>query len=73
MSDDGIGFEVAAPASRTGIGLISMNERVRLVGGTLSLSSVTSLGTRVEATIPLSREAVAIDSGSRSVYVRKTS
>ena len=54
VSDDGIGFDPAAHRDRDGLGLISMNERIRLVGGTLSLSSVLSLGTKVEATIPLS-------------------
>ena len=54
VSDDGIGFDPAAHRDHDGLGLISMNERIRLVGGTLALSSVLSLGTKVEATIPLS-------------------
>jgi len=56
VSDDGIGFNPNAPANPAGLGIISMNERIRLVGGTMSLSSIPSLGTQVEAAIPLSSE-----------------
>jgi len=74
VSDDGIGFDLAAPASRTGLGMISMNERIRLVGGTLQLSSIPSLGTQVEAAIPLSPPTLPIDRPSPALYTnRKTS
>ena len=55
VSDDGVGFDADMPGNRTGLGMISMNERVRLVGGTLSVVSRHSLGTQVEALVPLSR------------------
>ncbi len=67
VSDDGVGFDPDAHENRTGLGMTSMNERIRAVGGTLSVVSKPSLGTQVEAAIPLSRIVVAVDRASRSV------
>ncbi len=67
VSDDGVGFDPAARENRAGLGMTSMNERIRIVGGTLSVVSKPSLGTQVEAAIPLSRIVVAVDRASRSV------
>lgn len=48
VSDDGIGFEPAAPALRSRrLGLTSMEERARAVGGTLEIESVPGTGTTV--------------------------
>jgi len=52
--DLGLGFEQDSD-HRTGLGLVSMRERVRLVGGELSLRSHVSQGTVVQADIPLPR------------------
>jgi signal transduction histidine kinase len=50
--DDGVGF-VAESASRSdGLGMVSMRERLRLVGGELSISSVPGEGTTVCARVP---------------------
>ena len=69
VSDDGVGFDTDAPANHTGLGMTSMTERIRLVGGALSVISRPSLGTQVEASIPLLRR----DRTSQSGYeVRKT-
>ncbi len=59
VSDDGVGFDPDAPRDHTGLGMISMGERVRLLGGTLSIWSKPSMGTQVEATLPLSHSAAA--------------
>ena len=69
VSDDGVGFDTDMPGNRTGLGMISMNERVRLVGGTLRVVSRHSLGTQVEASVPLSRQ----DRTSRSVFASRKS
>jgi len=57
IHDDGVGFDVVAAQSRaaTGgsLGLLGMNERVRLCGGSLELASSPGAGARVLATIPL--------------------
>jgi signal transduction histidine kinase len=54
--DDGRGFDVrqtAAAAARRGrLGIVGMHERVRLLGGVLSISSTPGSGTTVSASIP---------------------
>lgn len=49
VSDDGAGFDPAAPAA--GFGLTSMCERASSVGGDLKISSAPGRGTQVEATL----------------------
>lgn len=56
ISDAGAGFNPAF-AKEDGLGLISMRERLRLVGGHLSIESEVSHGTRIRARIPLSSTA----------------
>jgi signal transduction histidine kinase len=51
VTDDGCGFLVGSPSA--GGGLPSMRERTHLLGGELSLSSAPSVGTVVEARVPL--------------------
>ena len=53
ISDAGAGFEPAFAARDKGLGLISMRERLRLVGGHLSIDSKASHGTRIQVRIPL--------------------
>ena len=54
VSDSGAGFTLESVKGETGLGLISMHERVRLVGGHLSVESKPSHGTRIQVRIPLS-------------------
>jgi len=54
VSDSGAGFTLESVRGETGLGLISMRERVRLVGGHLSVESEPSHGTRIHVRIPLS-------------------
>jgi signal transduction histidine kinase len=51
--DDGVGFDVDA-AWRSGLGLISMNERVEAIGGNFELRSSPGAGTRLEVRVPVS-------------------
>ena len=57
VQDDGRGFDPETPrqtsASGGGFGLISMNERARLLGGELRVESSPGKGTLVEATLPV--------------------
>ena len=53
IRDDGAGFDVAAARDAAGLGLVSMAERLKLVGGALDVTSAPGKGTRVEATIPV--------------------
>ena len=70
VSDDGIGFEPDAPQNQTGLGMVSMSERIRLVGGVLSVRSKPSKGTRVEAAIPLTRNHNALNAAASSASAR---
>jgi signal transduction histidine kinase len=52
ISDSGQGFDVESAKGATGLGLVSMRERLRLVGGHLSIESEPSHGTRIRVRIP---------------------
>lgn len=52
VSDTGVGFEPAVREVRTGIGLIGMTERLRLVGGQLYVRSQVNHGTEILAEVP---------------------
>jgi signal transduction histidine kinase len=57
VSDDGCGFDAETTRSKAGLGLISMRERLRFVGGEISIRSQPSRGTRIDVSVPLSRQA----------------
>ncbi len=52
ISDSGVGFSPESAKRTSGLGLISMKERLRLVGGQLSVESDSSQGTRIRVRIP---------------------
>jgi signal transduction histidine kinase/ABC-type uncharacterized transport system substrate-binding protein len=52
ISDKGIGFDLSRPSPEPGIGLLSMEERVRLAGGRFRLQSAIDEGTRIKVSIP---------------------
>jgi PAS domain S-box-containing protein len=54
VSDDGAGFDPGQVAAKGGLGLVSMRERLRLVGGTLSIESEPAGGTRIVVRVPSS-------------------
>jgi signal transduction histidine kinase len=58
ISDNGRGFDVDRLESKNGLGLISMRERLRLVGGAISIQS-TSRGTKIEVSVPTSASHTA--------------
>ena len=53
ISDTGNGYDTDLKSATGGIGLIAMRERLRLVGGRLSVRSKRMLGTEILAEIPL--------------------
>jgi len=53
VQDQGVGFDPEEARARNSLGLISMNERLRQVGGTLVIASTAGRGTRVDARVPL--------------------
>jgi signal transduction histidine kinase len=66
ISDDGVGFDPSVKPSY-GLGIISMEERLRLVNGKLSLWSRVGSGTQVEAFIPLTAQPVSKHEASLAV------
>jgi signal transduction histidine kinase len=53
INDNGKGFAQTSIDPRNGLGLHSATERVRLVGGRLTVDSAPGLGTLLRATVPL--------------------
>jgi len=54
VKDSGAGFDREAAKVSRGLGLISMEERLKLVNGTLSIDSQPQHGTTVHARVPVS-------------------
>ena len=55
--DSGIGFDPESAKEHRGLGLVSMRERLHLVGGEISISSELRHGTRIEARVPLASQS----------------
>ena len=53
IGDDGRGFDLVEARRRHGLGLISLDERVRLVGGRLTIDSQSQRGTELRIVVPL--------------------
>ena len=57
VSDDGVGFDPEGTfLDGAGLGLVGMEERARLVGGTLQIDSRRDEGTEITLRIPLARD-----------------
>jgi PAS domain S-box-containing protein len=52
ICDPGVGFNPESAEGKASLGLISMHERLRLVGGHLAVESEPSHGTRIHARVP---------------------
>jgi two-component system NarL family sensor kinase len=53
VEDDGHGFEPDAAIAADRFGLVGLQERARLLGGTLTIESEPGTGTRIEVAVPL--------------------
>ncbi len=53
VEDEGVGFDPSVIRASEGIGLASMQERIRLVQGRLAVESSPGQGTRIGASVPL--------------------
>jgi len=57
VSDAGLGFDAEVAKGNRGLGLVSMQERVHLVHGSLHVESQPGKGTKILAVVPLVRAA----------------
>jgi signal transduction histidine kinase len=57
VRDSGVGFDSEAAMKSRGLGLVSMQERMKLVNGTLSIESQPNRGTTISARVPFSVES----------------
>jgi PAS domain S-box-containing protein len=53
ISDDGVGFDIEGAKLAAGLGLISMRERIHLIGGEFEISSSPGRGTKITACAPV--------------------
>jgi signal transduction histidine kinase len=65
ISDDGTGFDIRSASNSGGIGLVSITERARLLGGTVSIVTTLNKGTQVRVRIPIDAHTAA-DTGELS-------
>jgi len=54
VSDSGVGFDITAAKASRGLGLVSMEERLKILNGTLSIESQLQRGTTIHACVPFS-------------------
>ncbi len=59
VSDDGRGFDPSAVEPGRGLGLIGMEERAEMMGGSLRVESLPGEGTSVRLEIPLTEGGAA--------------
>ena len=57
IRDEGVGFDVDAASRGLGLGLTSMKERLKLVGGELCIASHSGRGTTVSARVPIQQSS----------------
>ncbi len=53
LSDNGEGFDLSGVRSTAGLGLVSMRERMHLLGGSFEITSKPGCGTKIQARVPL--------------------
>jgi PAS domain S-box-containing protein len=58
IRDDGVGFDVEGARLAAGLGLISMRERIHLIGGEFEIRASPGQGTRITARAPMVKEVL---------------
>lgn len=56
VSDNGCGFDQKSEMKQSGLGFISMRERVHLLGGEMRINSQPQCGTCIDVSVPLVRD-----------------
>jgi PAS domain S-box-containing protein len=72
IEDDGTGFDVTQVQSQAGLGFVSMQERLRVLRGTVRVDSAPSRGTTIDVWVPSSVLAEARENGNEGPPARET-
>jgi PAS domain S-box-containing protein len=64
IGDAGVGFDPDQVMKGTGLGLVSMQERIHAVSGNISIDSKPNRGTRIRAWVPLTTKVSAVRAAS---------
>jgi signal transduction histidine kinase len=64
VRDSGLGFDPKVARNGRGLGLVCMQERIKLVKGALSISTQLDGGTTIHARVPLSSEGIFAHTGA---------
>jgi signal transduction histidine kinase len=64
IGDAGMGFDQDQVMKGAGLGLVSMQERIHVVSGNISIESKPNRGTRVRAWVPLNTKVSALSAAS---------
>jgi signal transduction histidine kinase len=60
IADNGVGFVQKKARTRPGLGLISMRERLHLIGGRFVITAKPGFGTRIEAIVSMNKASKAM-------------
>ncbi|MBZ0309633.1 MAG: sensor histidine kinase, partial [Anaerolineae bacterium] len=62
LEDNGRGFDhnIIGDTQKRGVGLLGIQERVELIGGTLTIDSVAGRGTRLIVNAPIQERLAAV-------------
>jgi PAS domain S-box-containing protein len=69
IDDSGVGFDVNQAKTTRGLGLISMEERLKLLKGTFSIESQPLRGTTIHASVPLNSGRKSIQGKDKSIEI----
>jgi PAS domain S-box-containing protein len=64
IADDGVGFDPARAMAQRGLGLTSITERVRMLGGNLSIQSTPGNGTQLTIEVPVAESVPSASADS---------
>jgi signal transduction histidine kinase len=67
VQDNGVGFDPAILQKKAGLGFVSMQERLRVLHGTVRVDSAPSRGTRIDVWVPSASLAAAAGEGEHGV------
>jgi signal transduction histidine kinase len=64
ITDQGVGFDTHGAGASGGLGIVSMRQRLRMIGGSLTITAAPGQGTRVQAQLPRRASLFQLDDRS---------